>query len=97
MALTKTITEDKIEIVGDYKAIQIRTATIISEDGAEISRTFHRKVIHPCVKTGEGEDATWADYDTSSESTEVQGIASAVWTDAVKTAYKAQVDASENI
>ena len=89
MALTKETVEDKIEVVGDYKAIQIRTATVIKDDGTEISRSFHRKVIYPCVKSGN----TWSDYDTSSESTEVQGIASAVWTDAVKTAYKAMVDA----
>ena len=88
MALTKETTEDKIEIVGDYKAIQIREATIIKDDGTEISRSFHRKVIHPCTKSGD----TWSDTDTSSESTEVQAIASAVWTDAVKTAYKAMVD-----
>ena len=89
MALTKETTEDKIEVVGDYKAIQIRTATVIKDDGTEISRSFSRRVIHPCVKSGD----TWSDYDTSSESTEVQGIASAVWTTAVKTAYKAFVDA----
>ena len=89
MALTKETVQDKIEVVGDYKAIQIRTATIIKDDGTEISRSFHRRVIHPCVRSGD----TWSDYDTSSESTEVQGIASAVWTDAVKTAYKNMVDA----
>ena len=89
MALTKETTEDKIEVVGDYKAIQIRTATVIKDDGIEISRSFSRKVIHPCVKSGD----TWSDYDTSSESTEVQAIATAVWTDAVKTAYKNMVDA----
>ena len=89
MALTKETTEDKIEVVGDYKAIQIRTATVIKDDGTEISRSFSRKVIHPCVKSGD----TWSDYNTSSESTEVQAIASAVWTDAIKTAYKAMVDA----
>ena len=89
MALTKTTEEDRIEVVGTHKAIQIRTATVISENGTEISRSLHRRVIHPCVKSGE----TWSDYDTSSESTEVQGIASAVWTDAVKTAYKNAMDA----
>lgn len=89
MALTKTTEEDKIEVVGTHKAIQIRTATIVSEDGTEISRSFSRRVIHPCVKSG----GTWSDYDTSSESTEVQGIATAVWTDAVKTAYKTAMDA----
>lgn len=91
MALTKETVEDKIEVVGDYKAIQIRTATVIKDDGTEISRNFSRKVIHPCVKSGD----TWSDYDTSSESTEVQGIATAVWTDAVKTAYKDMVDAQD--
>ena len=45
MALTKTLTDDKIEVVGDYKKIQIRTATIIKDDGTEISRTFERKTI----------------------------------------------------
>ena len=89
MALTKTIEEDKIEVVGTHRVIQIRTATVINEDGTEISRNFHRRVIYPCVKSGD----TWSDYDTSSESAEVQGIASAVWTSAVKTAYKASVDA----
>tara|TARA_A100001015_G_C14696037_1_gene596351 strand:- start:41 stop:319 length:279 start_codon:yes stop_codon:yes gene_type:complete len=89
MALTKTIEEDKIEVVGTHRVIQIRTATVITEDGTEISRNFHRRVIYPCVKSGD----TWSDYDTSSESAEVQGIASAVWTSAVKTAYKASVDA----
>lgn len=93
MALTKTTEEDKIEVVGPHKAIQIRTATVISEDGEEISRNFSRRVIHPCVKTGD----TWADYDTSSESTEVQGIASSVWTSAIKTAYKNACDAQEAV
>ena len=91
MALTKTIEEDKIEVVGTHRVIQIRTATVITEDGTEISRNFHRRVIYPCVKSGD----TWSDYDTSSESAEVQGIATAVWTDAVKSAYKAMVDAQE--
>ena len=89
MALTKETVEDKIEVVGDYKAIQIRTATVIKDDGTEISRSFSRKVIHPCTKSGD----TWSDTDTSSESTEVQAITSAVWTDTVKTAYKTMVDA----
>jgi len=89
MTLAKTTEEDKIVVVGTHKAIQIRTATVITDSGTEISRSFSRRVIHPCVKSGD----TWSDYDTSSESTEVQGIASAVWTDAVKTAYKTAMDA----
>ena len=89
MSLTKTTEEDKIEVVGTHKAIQIRTATVISENSVEISRNFSRKVLHPCTKT----NGTWADTDVSGESTEVQGIATAVWTDAVKTAYKNAMDA----
>jgi hypothetical protein len=74
MALTERDTEDKIEIVGDYRMIQVRTATVIERDGVEISRSFHRHVCSP-------------DADVSGESTEVQAIAAAVWTDAVKAAY----------
>tara|TARA_B100000212_G_scaffold212219_1_gene160376 strand:- start:621 stop:911 length:291 start_codon:yes stop_codon:yes gene_type:complete len=93
MALTKKVIEDKIEVVGDYKTIQIREATVISEDGVELSRKFHRRVINCCRK----EDDTWSDYNTSSESAEVQAIAAAVWTDAVKTNYKKGVDAMPSL
>jgi len=91
MALTETEVQDKIEIVGDYKHIQIRTATVIKRDDVEISRSFHRHVLAPCAKT----DGTWADTDISGESTEVQAIANAVWTDAIKTAYQQMMDAQE--
>ena len=87
MAITKELTEDKIEVVGDYKTIQVRTATVIKEDGVELSRSFHRHVVE-CVSSVQADDDTWThtDTDVSGESTEVQGIATAVWTDAVKTA-----------
>jgi len=75
MAITKAIVDDKIEIVGDYKHLQIRTATVVSEDGTELSRSFHRRVLHP-------------DADVSSESAEIQGIAAAAWTDEVKAAWQ---------
>ena len=91
MALTEETLEDKIEVVGDYKAVQVRTATVIKRDGTEISRSFHRHVLHPRTKT----DGSWADTDISSESAEVQGICNAVWTDAVKTAYQTAMDAQE--
>ncbi len=91
MALTEEQVEDKIEVVGDYKAVQIRTATVIKKDGVEISRSFHRHVLHPSTKAS----GSWADTDISGESTEVQGICNAVWTDAVKTAYQAAMDAQE--
>ena len=82
MALTERTVEDKIEIVGDYKHIQVRTATVIERDGAEISRSFHRHVISPLD-------------DVSSESAEVQAIAAAVHTDEVRAAYQAHLDAQE--
>ena len=87
MAITKELTEDKIEVVGDYKTIQVRTATVIKEDDVELSRSFHRHALD-CVSSVKNDDDSWThtDTDVSGESTEVQGIASAVWTDAVKTA-----------
>jgi len=74
MAIEKTIEQDKIEIVGTYKAVQIRDATVITEDGKELNRSFHRYVLHP-------------DSDISGETAEVQAICNAVWTDAVKAAW----------
>tara|TARA_R110001606_G_C15343237_1_gene646797 strand:- start:790 stop:1068 length:279 start_codon:yes stop_codon:yes gene_type:complete len=90
MSLTEETIEDKIEITAD-KSVQVRTATVIKRDGVEISRGFHRHVVAPSTKTGD----TWADTDISSESAEVQAICSAVWTDAVKTAYQKAMDANE--
>jgi len=86
MAITKTFEEDKIEIVSEFKAVQIRTATVIKEDGAELSRSFSRKVLHP--GTLDGSD-NLVDTNISGESAEVQGICNAVWTTSVKNAYKA--------
>jgi len=91
MALTEETIQDKIEIVGDYKHVQVRTATVIKRDGVEISRSFHRHVLQPSTKAS----GTWADTDISGESTEVQGICNAVWTDAIKTAYQDAMDANE--
>ena len=95
MALTKTVTDDKIEIVGDFKDLQIRTATIIKEDGTELSRSFHRRILS-CVSSSKNSDDEWVhtDTDVSAESTEIQGIAAAVWTDAVKVAKRAANEAA---
>ena len=76
MALTERTEEDKIEIVGQFKSLQIRTATIVERDGEELTRAFHRKVLAP-------------DADVSGESAEVRGIADAVWTQEIKDAYAA--------
>ena len=75
MAITKETIQDKIEVVGDFKHIQVRTATVIKEDGVEISRSFSRHVVAP-------------DSDISNESAEVKSISNAVHTDTVKAAWK---------
>ena len=95
MAITKETVEDKIEIVGDYKTIQVRTATVIKEDGTELTRSFHRHVLD-CVSSVKNADNSWThtDTDVSSESTEVQGIATTVWTTTIKNAKKAANEAA---
>ena len=96
MAIIKTTEEDKIEIIGEGKDIQVRTATVIKEDGVELTRTFHRHTIS-CVSTVKNEDDsfTHTDTDISGESTEIQAIANAVWTDAIKEIKKAANESSE--
>ena len=89
MALTEANIDDKIEVVGEHKAVQIRTARVIYDDGSEISRSFSRRVLHPSTKSGD----TWSNTDISGESTEIQGICNAAWTDAVRTAYQNAMDA----
>jgi len=81
MALSEETVQDKIEVVGEFKLVQVRTATVIKKDGVEISRAFHRHVVAP-------------DADTSNESDDVKAIAAQVHTDAVKTAYAAHLAAS---
>ena len=92
MAITKTIVEDKIEVVSDYRFIQIREATVIKEDGVEISRTFHRRGLTPGELNGSDD---LIDTDLSAESAEVKGIAAAVWTQSVKDAWKAKLIADK--
>ena len=88
MAITKTTTADKIETL-ENGIVQVRTATVIKEDGKELTRTFHRHLLTPSTKTGD----TWGDTDISGEDARVQAICNAVWTNAVKTAYQEQQDA----
>ena len=76
MALTKTVVEDKIEVIGEHKSVQVRTATVIKEDGVELSRSFHRHVVT-------------AGDDYSNESAEVQAICAVVHTAEVIAAYEA--------
>lgn len=79
MALTESTVEDKIEIVGEYKHVQVRTATVIKKDGVELTRSFSRHVVAP-------------NADISGESTEVKAICNVVHTDAVKAAYLASLE-----
>ena len=88
MALTETFEYD-CEVRGPYKAVQVRKARIIMDDGDEISRTYHRHVLQCRTKTGD----TWGDTDISGEDASVQAVCNAVWTSAIKTAYETFVDA----
>jgi len=81
MALTKHVSQDKIEVVGEFKHVQVRTKTAVLEDGVELSSGFHRHVVS-------------AGDDYSAESAEVQVICAAVHSDAVVAAYSAHVEAS---
>ena len=82
MALTKEIIEDKIEVVGEFKHIQVRTATVIKEDDVEISRSYHRHVVTP-------------NSDSTNESANVKAMVAQFHTDAIKTAYNKHLEKSE--
>ena len=95
MAITKTIENDKIEVVLKWN-IQVRTATVIKEDGTELTRSFHRKVLTPGrLKGGDGSDKNdLVETDISGEDADVQAICNAAWTPHVKADYKASLIAS---
>ena len=92
MALTKTTEEDKIEITSEFKHVQVRTATVIKEDGVELSRSFHRKVLD-CGSLDDSDNLV--ETDISAESAEVQAICNGVWSTSVKNAWKAHLIASK--
>ena len=92
MAITKETVVDKIEVL-EMGQVQVRTATKIIEDGNELNRSFHRRVLEPSVKNGD----TWEDTDISGEDAKVQAICNATWTDEVKTAYQEMRDAQNNL
>ena len=75
MAITKETQIGKIEVVGKYKSVQVRTDTVVMEDGEELSRKYHRHTLTP-------------DAVITSENAEVQAVCNAVWTDEVKAAYE---------
>ncbi len=84
MAITKRTEEDKIEVVGEFKNIQVRTATVIEEDGVELSRSFRRHTVAPDISSD----------DLANESADVQAMHTQFHTDAVKTAYAAHLAAN---
>ena len=94
MALTERFENDKIEIVGAYKAVQVRKANIIEKDGVEISRSFHRHALN-CGTIDDSDN--FVDTDISGEDADVQAICNAVWTQAVKDAYKANLIANKPV
>ena len=89
MALTERFENDKIEVVGQYKTIQVRRATVIERDGVEINRSFHRHTLQP--GTVEEGTSTLTDTDISGEDADVQAICTAAWTDAVKEAWRVKL------
>ena len=85
MALTESIEYDKIEIIGQYKAVQVRKATVIKKDGTELTRSFERYFLN-CGTLDASDNLV--DTDISAQPTEVQLVCNAVWTTDIKTAYK---------
>ena len=91
MALTERFENDKIEVVGTYKAVQVRRAEVIEKDGVEIARSFHRHALS-CGSLNESDELV--DRDICGEDADVLAICNAVWTQAVKDAYKAHLIAN---
>ena len=88
MALTERFENDKIEVVGTYKAVQVRRAEVIEKDGVEVARSFHR---HALSCGSIDADDNFVDTDISGEDADVQAICTAAWTQEVKDAYKAHL------
>ena len=96
MALTERSENDKIEVVGQYKHVQVRRADIIERDGVEIARSFHRHALQPGTLDA---DNNLVDTDISGEDADVRAICTAAWTDAVKEAWRLKLvaDATQDV
>ena len=92
MALTESIEYDKKEIVGIYKAVQVRKASVIKKDGIELTRSFHRYVLDPGTLDASN---NFVDTDLSGEPAEVSSICTAAWTTDIKAAWKAKLIADK--
>ena len=88
MALTERFENDKIEVVGQYKIVQVRRADIVERDGIEIARSFNRNTLQPGTLDA---DNNLVDTDISGQDADVQAICNAVWTQSVKDAWKAKL------
>ena len=100
MALTESIEYDKIEVVGEYKAVQVRKATVIKKDGTELTRSFERFVLDPGT-IDESDNFTDNPLDKEPDGTtaiadEVKAICTAAWTTSVKDAWKAKLIAAKS-
>ena len=100
MALTESIEYDKIEVVGQYKAVQVRKATVIKKDGTELTRSFERFVLDPGT-LDESDNLVDNPLDKEPDGTtaitdEIKAICTAAWTDAIKTAWKAKLIADKS-
>ena len=92
MALTERFENDKIEVVGQYKHVQVRCATVIERDGVEVTRSFHRHVLNPGSLD---ENDALVDTDLSGQDADVAAIATAAWTDEVKEAWRLKLVADK--
>ena len=88
MALTESLEYDKIEIVTQWKHVQVRQATVVKKDGVEIARSFHRYVLTP--GTLDASD-NLVNTDISGQPTDIQGVCNALWTDSVKSSWKTRL------
>ena len=99
MALTETIEYDKIEVVGQYKNVQVRKATVIKKDGTELTRSFERFVLDPGTLDASDNlvdnPLTKEPDGTTDIADEVKSICNAVWTDAIKASWKAKLIADK--
>ena len=100
MALTESIEYDKIEVVGQYKAVQVRKATVIKKDGTELTRSFERFVLDPGT-LDESDNLVDNPLDKEPDGTtaitdEVKAVCNAVWTTSVKNAWKANLIAGKS-
>ena len=88
MALTESLEYDKIEIVTQWKHVQVRQATVVKKDGVEIARSFHRYVLTPgTLDTSDN----LVNTDISGQPTDIQGVCNALWTDSVKSSWKTRL------